>query len=197
MGPQQKNVEHPSGELLDTTHCGVVVTDIQTSFLSLLPEDRSWIQRLCSLVQVPKKLDVPVLITEQTPEKLGSTVDPIRQALPEAEIIPKSTYNSLENEHVMEWIEGHDLQQIVFTGIMTNVCILQTTIHACRTGYQVHIPSDGCAASSEEDHWWALRRMERAGAVVTTLETVAHEWLKSPDHPAFSDLLPVLKELSS
>ncbi len=197
MPSQQPDTVSPSGKLLEVERSGVIVTDIQTSFLPILPEDRAWIQRLCSLLQIPKQLNIPVLVTEQTPEKLGATVDPIRQALPEAEIIPKSTYNSLENEQVQEWVETHDVQQIVLTGIMTNVCILQTTMYAYRNGYEVHIPSDGSAARSEEDHWWALQRMERAGAVITTLETTAHEWLKSPDHPAFSDVLPVLKELSS
>lgn len=196
MPSQPNNANHTPGELLDTDQSGIIVTDIQTSFLSILPEDRSWIQRLCTLLQVPKQLDVPVLVTEQTPEKLGATIDPVRQALPEAEIVPKSTYNSLENEHVREWIEKHNLRHIVLTGVMTNVCILQTTLNACQEGYHIQIPSDGCAASSEEDHWWALRRMECAGAVITTLETIAHELLKSPDHPAFSDVLPVLKELS-
>lgn len=191
-----KTDEHPARKRLHANRSGVLVTDIQRSFLSVLPEDQSWISQVSSFLQVPKMLDVPILITEQTPDKLGTTVDSIRQAVPESPVVHKSSYNCMDCEKVTGWIDRKEVSQLVILGVMTNICILHTALEVSSRGVDTHVPSDGTRASSQEDHWWGLRRMERAGVVVTTLETTAHEWLGSPEHEKFSELLPVLKELT-
>ena len=44
---------------------------------------------------------------------------------------------------------------------------------------------DALAARSAIDHDTALRRLERAGAVPTTAEAVAFEWVGDATHPQF------------
>ncbi len=181
--------------LLDSQRCGVFVVDVQESFLGILSNQKAWLSRLAAFLQIPKALDVPVLVTEQIPEKLGSTADSIRQAVPEAPIIPKKTFDCMENEQVLSWIEEKEIDQLLVTGIMSNICIFQTAVTALNRDHLVHVASDGVQAASDEDEWWSLQRMDRAGAVITTLETAAYEWMRSPEHPKFSDLLPQLKAL--
>ncbi len=181
--------------LLDADRCGVLVVDVQESFLGLLSDREVWLNRLAAFLQIPKSLGVPVLVTEQIPGKLGSTADPIRQAVPEAPIVPKETFDCMESDRVTDWIEDRDVDQLLLTGIMSNICIFQTAVKALERDLLVHVASDGVQAASDEDEWWSLQRMDRAGAIITTLETATYEWLRSPEHPKFSDLLPHLKAL--
>jgi len=47
------------------------------------------------------------------------------------------------------------------------------------------VPVDAVASRFEIDSDTALRRLERAGAVLTTAEAVAFEWMRDASHPNF------------
>jgi Isochorismatase family len=61
-------------------------------------------------------------------------------------------------------------------------------------GLQVFVAADAVQSRFSVDHDVALRRMERAGAVLTTLETTAFEWLGGSDHPQFRAVSKLVQE---
>jgi len=192
---QQISLTEQARTLLDADRSGVMVVDVQESFLGILSDADAWLDRMAAFLQIPKALDVPVIVTEQIPDKLGPTTDTLRQAVPEAPIIPKQTFDCMDSDRVTEWMNKKEVDQILLTGIMSNICIFQTAVSALEDGHLVHVASDGVRAASNKDEWWSLQRMERAGAIITTLETATYEWIRSPEHPKFSDLMPHLKAL--
>ncbi len=182
-------------EIPDTDRSGILVVDVQDAFLQLVDQSASLVSRLSIFLQVPKKLSVPVLVTEQNPEELGTTTTKITEAVPEAPVVTKEKFNCFRSDPVREWCDKHDLEQVLVTGLMTNVCVLQSALLGTDAGYTVQVAADGCAAESVDDHGWALQRMDRLGISVTTLRTIVYGWLRGSDHPSFSELLPVLKNL--
>jgi nicotinamidase-related amidase len=66
-----------------------------------------------------------------------------------------------------------------------HVCVLHTALDLLGVGVDVFLPADAVASRSAFDRDVALRRLERAGAVVTTAETTAFEWVGDAAHPQF------------
>jgi len=61
-------------------------------------------------------------------------------------------------------------------------------------GFQVYIPVDAVGSRYVIDHETALRRLERAGATLTTAETCAFEWVGGASHPQFKAISRLVQE---
>ena len=88
-------------------------------------------------------------------------------------------------------------------GVETHVCVLQTTLDLLALGVDTTIIVDGVSSQRPSDRAVALRRMERAGAVLSTAESTLFQLLVRPRHrprgPSFGltpcrGLPPALRE---
>ena len=66
-----------------------------------------------------------------------------------------------------------------------------------RLGFQVQIPADAVASRHKIDWEFALRRLERAGAVLSTTEAVLFEWTEASDRPEFKAISELIKSAES
>ena len=82
---------------------------------------------------------------------------------------------------------------LVLVGAETHICIAQTALQAMERGIDAVIVADAVTARGRLDHDIALRRLERAGVRITTWEALAYEWMRSARHPAFKQVLPIVK----
>ena len=140
------------------------------------------------LVEGAKILGVPVFVTEQYPKGLGHTVSEIS--------VPQKVYEKTQFSMLIDEIrhEIQDIDQIVLFGIEAHVCVLQTTLDLLENGKQVFLVADGISSSRSLDRAVALDRMQRAGATLTTSESVLFEFLQSKDHPNFRVVQGLVKE---
>jgi hypothetical protein len=60
----------------------------------------------------------------------------------------------------------------------------------------VAVAADAVAGRLALDHELALRRMERAGALVTTCETITFEWLGTAAAPQFKAISGLIRQRS-
>ena len=60
--------------------------------------------------------------------------------------------------------------------------------------YHVYLPVDALGSRYPIDHETALRRLESAGAILTTCETVVFEWLGGADHPRFKGVSALIQQ---
>ena len=84
----------------------------------------------------------------------------------------------------------------VLAGIEAHVCVLQTALDLLGRGIRVFIAADAVASRDPFDRDIALRRLERAGAVLTTVETAAFEWLGTAAAPAFKAVSLLVQDRS-
>ena len=63
-------------------------------------------------------------------------------------------------------------------GIETHVCVSQTVHDLLDRGVEVHVPADAVGSRHVLDYERGLERLERAGAVVSTVEAVLFELLE-------------------
>ncbi len=168
-----------------------MIVDVQEKLVPLV-ENSAIVRANClRLVQTAQLLNVPVFGTEQYPKRLGPFVEEL------AEVVPrrwaKTTFHCLAVPELLEQIHGRTIEHLVVAGIETHVCILQTVLESLKKGLRVQVPADAASARFPLDHEFALRRMEFAGAVVSSTESVMFEWIETSDHPKFKELSALVK----
>jgi nicotinamidase-related amidase len=78
-----------------------------------------------------------------------------------------------------------EIASVVLAGLETHVCVTQTALDLLARGIGVFVAVDAITSRHAIDHEVALRRLEGAGAVLTTTEAVLFEWCRSAEHPQF------------
>jgi hypothetical protein len=130
-------------------------------------------------VQAARILDLPTTVSEQYPKGLGHTAPEV--GLEAQTPIEKSVFSAVR-------ADGFDLRgrdQAIVCGIETHVCVSQTVHDLLSEGVEVHVPADAVGSRHVIDYERGLERLERAGAVVTTVEAALFELLERAGTPEF------------
>ncbi|XP_032829931.2 isochorismatase domain-containing protein 1 isoform X1 [Petromyzon marinus] len=145
------------------------------------------------LMEGARELDVPVVVTEQYPKGLGSTVPELNLAGARA-VLPKTRFSMLVPEvEALLLGELGAVRSMVLFGVETHVCIQQTALELTARGYEVHVVGDATSSRSQTDRLLALQRLSRAGVIVTTSEAVLLQLVADKDHPKFRAVQALIK----
>jgi nicotinamidase-related amidase len=74
-----------------------------------------------------------------------------------------------------------------------HVCILQTAMDLCEQGFQVFVPEDTVCSRRLENYQNAFMRMQQAGVIVSSAESVVFEWLRDARHEHFKAIAELLR----
>jgi nicotinamidase-related amidase len=173
----------------------VIAIDIQTRLLVKIPRAEPLVRNAGFLLDAAGLLDVPMRATEQYPKGLGGTHPDILKRLPG--VSEKTSFSCCGAGTFLEELQMLQRPNVVLVGMETHVCIQQTALDLIEAGIHVFLPVDALAARGETDHDTALRRMEKAGAVSTTVEAVAFEWMRDSTHPQFKAVSKMVVERSA
>ncbi len=179
--------------LLERDNTALLVIDVQERINAVMA-DQGHVPRLEVLIEAGRDLGVPVIGSEQYPQGLGPTVGSLAEALG-ADFLGKVTFSCARDRGLVEAVEATGRRQILITGIETHVCVLQTAIDLLAAGYEVQVPHDAVNSRREADKRWALHRMARAGAVVTTTESALFELLERCDTADFKTVAKLIKKI--
>jgi nicotinamidase-related amidase len=167
--------------LLSRERAALVVVDVQEAFRPYA-SFAGVAQSCAKLVRGARILGLPTQVSEQYPKGLGHTAPEV--GLEDEPRIEKSVFSAAR-------AEGFDLagrEQAVVCGIETHVCVSQTVHDLLERGVEVHVPADAVGSRHEVDYQRGLERMERAGAVVTTVEAALFELLERAGTPEFKEV---------
>ena len=157
---------------LDRDHTTLVVIDVQEAFRKALPSFEEVAAATATLVQGAAAVGIPIVVTEQYPKGLGNTAPEVADELPPGVTpIEKVCFSAPE-------AEGFDLagrDQALVCGIEAHVCVNQTTLDLLTEGVEVHVARDAVGSRSDENREVGLTKAERAGAVITSVETALFE----------------------
>ena len=84
--------------------------------------------------------------------------------------------------------EGFRFHSLIVCGIETHVCVSQTAHDLLGKGVEVHNPADAVGSRHAIDYERGLERLERAGAVVGTVEAALFELLERAGTPEFKSV---------
>lgn len=178
---------------LSALNSALLVVDVQDRLLAVMPDAPGLVRDVGFLLDVANLLKVPALATEQYPQGLGPTNAELVRRLP-PERAAKVAFSSCGAPGLLAELRRLGRSNVVVAGMETHVCVLHTTLDLLAEGLQVFLPVDAVQSRFRTDHDAALRRLERAGAIPTTAETVAFEWLGGSDHPQFKAVSKLIQE---
>ena len=140
-----------------------------------------------------RALGLPVLWTEQVPDKLGPTRTEIAEALSGIPAIPKAAFSCAGEPAFMQALGAARVRRVLLCGIEAHVCIWQTARDLLRSGYEVEVCVDAVSSRSARHRDTALERMRDEGARWTVVEMALLERVGSASSPAFRPVHALIK----
>lgn len=168
-----------------------------------------WQQRLCQamdpdeveettrwvriLLEGARALGLPVVVTEQYPKGLGSTLEELQPSLEGIEPIPKVEFSALANSEAAAALEATGRDQVLVAGMEAHICVYQTVLDLVDSGRTVHVMQDATLSRGAEDYGCGLALSEAAGAVISTVETALFQLLGKAGGDAFKTISRLIR----
>ncbi|MBW4936379.1 isochorismatase family protein [Marinobacter sp. F4206] len=175
--------------LMKADQSTLVLIDLQEKLMPAISHGQEVVDRCHTLAMIAGLLDVPVLATEQLPDKLGRNVEAVRELA--QQVISKHHFDACPDGLIDNLPEGR--QQVVIGGCETHVCMLQTALSLLDAGFKVWVVADATGSRNEFDRDVALDRLLQSGARIVTVEMAAFEWMRDSKHPRFRDIQNLIK----
>ncbi len=186
-------------DLLERSDSLLVVVDMQPGFLA-----RAWfseqetvaarvaLDRAVWLVALAARLGIPVVVTEEEPERNGATDAEIMERLPvETPVLRKPTFGLAGTPEILAAVRATERGTAVFIGCETDVCVAQSAIGLRASGLDCVVVDDA-TFSPGEMHARGLDRLAAAGVGRNHAKGITYEWLRSVDdaHAVLGSGLP-------
>ncbi len=179
--------------LAQKNDCVMVVVDIQERLFPRVWNRDEVLQRMEDSINAAKIFNLPIIVTEQNPSGLGPTVQTIQDRLPLYTPISKLEFSCMRNLDFVNKLSTLQRRTLVLLGIETHICVLQTALDGLQQGFDVLVLADAISSQNPFDHHTALERLGRAGAKVTTVQSMIYELLESAGNPEFLDIINLVK----
>ncbi len=170
----------------------LVVIDVQPTFLASIWEKERLLHRCRFLVECAKALDVPILATEQVPDKMGGTEPTLLELLPERPI-GKVTFSAFGEKEFRKAWKKLDRTQAVIVGMETHICVRQSANDLLDDEHDVMLAVDAVSARTEAMHHAGVQSLRDEGVAVVHSESVVYEWMQTAEHDAFRTVLEIVK----
>jgi nicotinamidase-related amidase len=198
---------------LDRSRAALVVVDVQEAFRPAVLDFERVAGNVATLVRGARILGLPTLVTEQYPRGLGRTVPEVtehldvtksleaeRLARPEdfrcgrsALMFEKVSFSAVDAEGFAAALHEARRDQVLLCGIEAHVCVNQTAEDLIGNGIEVHVAQDAVTSRTAENRALGLHRMERSGAVATSVETALFELLRQAGTPEFKQVQALVR----
>lgn len=96
--------------------------------------------------------------------------------LPGEPIVTKHRYSAFYNTDLDTVLRANGIRTVVFTGVVTNVCVETSAREAFVRDYYVAVVKDGTAAYSQADHEMTLANIDRFFGEVTSIADLQSLW---------------------
>jgi nicotinamidase-related amidase len=157
----------------------ILVIDFQEKLVPAVHEGEQVVQQATRLLQFAHLMGIPLIATEQVPQKLGATVSELRSLVNWPVPFTKSTFSA------GPVLSGDLPENLIVVGLETHVCVRQTVFDLQQRRHQLTVLADAVSSRRALDHDLALQEMRSAGVRITSVEALAFALLGSAEHPQF------------
>ncbi|MCA9620824.1 MAG: isochorismatase family protein [Myxococcales bacterium] len=175
----------------------VVVVDVQEKLAATMPSARMRdVERaLAILLETAAELGAPLLVTEQYPKGLGCSIPPIVERLERRGVTPihKLTFSACNEPRFIQALKDSGADAAVVLGMEAHVCVFQTVRDLCARGLSVAVPIDGVVSRRDDHRDVGLDLCAKAGATLTTAETLLFDWLVQAGTDTFRGLAKLVR----
>ncbi len=181
-----------SPEMMSRDDTALLVVDVQERLVPVVADHHRVVWNIRRLIDGASVLGMPVVATEQYPKGLGPTVPELAERL--GTIPSKLTFSCGGCPAVFEDLDRRGIHKVLVCGMEAHVCVQQTVLDLLAAGWRVYVAVDAVGSRFEVDYRTALRRMDSAGATLTTTEAALFEWCDAAGTPEFKRISQLARE---
>ena len=173
-------------EPLTSENAALVLVDHQVGLMSGV-RDYSIAElkhNVTGLAKAAKALKLPIVLTTTARDSMwGPTIPELVEALPDVQIIDRSTVNAFDDPLVAHAIEATGRKKLIFAGLSLEVCAAFPAITAVGRGLGAYVAVDACGTFNDTKRQIGLLRMMQAGVILSDYATLMIEILKDNARP--------------
>ena len=181
---------------LDRAGTFLLVIDVQERLVPAIDQHVLLLQNIERLIRGARVLELPMLVTEQYPQGLGHTVDPVRSALQDAQAQPaieKATFSAWRSAEFQTALRLLQKKQAIVSGIESHVCVYQTVSDLLENGFAVTVVDDAVSSRTQRNQQIGVRRMLAEGASLSSTEMVLFELTRTSGSDEFRAISKLVK----
>jgi nicotinamidase-related amidase len=154
-------------------------------------------QNALKLARIAQAVGMPVVLTSSMEDHAqGPLLPELAQLLPEAfaaRIKRPGIVNAMHHEGFNQAVKATGRRKLIVAGITTEICVTFPVLQMLDEGYEVQVSADASASWSKYGDDLALRRMEKAGATITTVDQIISELAIDWTSPNGQKLMAILE----
>ena len=171
----------------------LLLVDVQERLAPAVPDADTVVANCARLVEAARRLEIPVLASEEYRSGLGITVSPLIEGLDEGERFEKLHFSCADDPGIAARLEELGRDQVVIAGLETHVCVLQSALGLKEAGFAPFVVADATASRTDANKALAINRLRRGDVGIVSVEMVLFEWLAIAGTPEFKDVLRLIK----
>ena len=175
--------------VLETNRTALIVVDVQEAFRPAVGEFDAVAHNAGVMVQAARVLGLPIVVSEQYPKGLGSTVPEVAAHLDATEPLEKVVFSACRADGFD--LDGRD--QALVCGIEAHVCVAQTVADLLDEEVDVQVAGDAVSSRTAVNRRAGLAKMEASGAMLTSTEMALFELLGRAGTPEFKQVQALVK----
>ncbi len=179
--------------MLDRKQAVLVVIDIQGKLATLMYQKEILFANVIRMIHAARVLEIPIIWTEQLPDKLGETAPQIKEALKGVDVVVKKHFSCWPNEEFRDELKKLGRTQVLVTGIETHICVYRTVMDLLTANYNVQLVTDAVSSRIEHNYHLAVEKMKDAGAVLTSVEMALFEMFHVAEGDQFREIIKIVK----
>ena len=154
-------------------------------------------QNALKLARIAKAVGMPVVLTSSMEDQAqGPLLSELEQILPEAfaaRIKRPGIVNAMHHDGFNQAVKATGRKKLIVAGITTEICVTFPVLQMLDEDYEVQVSADASASWSKYGDDLALRRMEKAGATITTVDQIISELAIDWTSPNGQKLMAILE----
>jgi nicotinamidase-related amidase len=177
--------------LLTPADSALVIIDVQAGLaFGVGSVDRqTLLNNIVALARTATVFRLPTVVsTSATKVYSGPLMPAVHAVLPEVTVIERRNMNLWEDEKAQAAVVGTGRRRLIVCGMLTEACISFPVLSALKDGFEVYVAGDACGGLTSVSHELALRRMENAGARMTSwlqvLLEMQRDWTRHETYEA-------------
>jgi len=175
-----------SDVLLKPDECALLLVDFQAGLAFGVESTarQTLLNNAVALARTAIAFQVPVVAsTSASRVYSGPMIPALQEALPSITPIERRNMNVWEDEAAHRAVTGVGRKRLLVAGLLTEACVSFPVLSALKEGFEVFVVGDACGGLSLAGHELALRRMQAAGAQLTSWIQVLLEFQRDWTRP--------------
>jgi nicotinamidase-related amidase len=157
--------------LLKPEECVMLLVDFQAGLgfgVESIPRQLV-LNNAVGLARTAVAFKVPVIAsTSASRVYSGPLLPALQEALPAVKPIERRSMNVWEDDTARNGVVATNRKRLIVAGFLTEACVSFPVLSALKDGFEVFVVGDACGGLTSQSHELALRRLEQAGARLTS-----------------------------